>query len=188
MPRKKKSESNTRKNGALVNGEYLYSQKQQKFLEVFAETGDTKQAAQLSGYPNHRAQKNEWMVKEMEHLQKLKRYAARMVAGVASQNHARLMQKFEEDYDKAEDWKERTQYANVLSRMSDSSMRATGEYFQPPEQGAGTNVNVIIDLGGKDNKQIEPETINVEVEHDRRRAETEETIHQGSDTGDSEDS
>ena len=99
--------------------------------------------------------------KEMRAIQEEYQVAIRLNANSSAKKHLELMQKFEQDYDVA-DLKNQNKgsLASTLAKMSDTSLKATGQ-FNKADTGGGTKVEINIDLTS--NKQDEPIEVKAEV-------------------------
>lgn len=92
--------------------------------------------------------------KELAAIQEEYQVAIRMNANSSAKKHMELMAKFERDYDTA-DMKNQNKgsLASTLAKMSDSSLKATGQ-FANEQSGGGTKVHINIDL--TTNREEEP--------------------------------
>lgn len=73
--------------------------------------------------------------------------AIHLNTNAAARKHLELMQRFEDDYEKAEiDNRNKGALAGTLARMSDTSLKATG-HFQSEGVNNGVKVEINIDLG-----------------------------------------
>lgn len=121
-----------------------------KFLKEYALDMDAKRAAAAAGYSNpdygYRLVKKESLQPELARIHQVFIRNLEMTAESASARHLKLMEKFERDYDRIEDYTERAKMASPLARMSDSYLKAAGAY--KGENGdSGTNIVINIDLG-----------------------------------------
>lgn len=100
------------------------------------------------------------ILRELRAIQDTYLKAIKLNAKSAAQKHLELMEKFEGDYDNTDlDHSNKPQFAGTLARMSDASLRATGQFNQQKQSG-GVKVEINIDLGGKE----DPPPVDVEHE------------------------
>jgi hypothetical protein len=126
---------------------YAINAAQHAFLGHYAETLDKHAALKVSGLKWHQVSKNPYMMAELERLQECAMFAHRAKSTVG--NHHRLMDKFERAYDKAGDARIKQGYAGVIARMSDSAMKAAGEFGDDDGGGAFVGVQVVLNFGGR---------------------------------------
>lgn len=145
--------------GATVSKKpYKFSPKHMKFLDVYSETLDFSQAKRESGLRTDVIMKNRHLSREMKYIEEMA--ALRYRNKVAIGTHQRLMKKFEECHDGADDPKIAATYARTLASMSDAAMRAAGEYHDHGTPKVGNAVQVVINVG----KPEEAECIEVSAE------------------------
>lgn len=131
----------------LRGGRRILTPKQKTFLVALAEGGDEQEAAKVAGYKSvHEALESEYVLAEVERIQKAWAYEVRMNAKFASGEHMRLMEKFEDDYNIAKK-DDKPKMASVLAKMSDTTLRASGK-MGGGEGVGGATVNVQINIGG----------------------------------------
>lgn len=130
------------------------SPKQLEYLRVYGETYDMDKAAKSSGCSNAVALSEPRMIAEMEYADKYAMYSTRITS--AAGRHMQLMDKFEVDYEGAEDIKGKSMMAGVLSRMSDSALRAAGEFSKLSTEGtSAATINIQINMHGEAQKKEE---------------------------------
>ena len=128
--------------------------KELEFLKVYAETLDKTKAAKAAGYPDsYEAMQSDKICSEMERINDAWFYENRMNAKFASGEHQRLMEKFEGQYDKT-GGKTKAQFAGVLAKMSESSLKATGKIGGNSEGGEGTRVFVQLNIGNDSSAEV----------------------------------
>lgn len=142
---------------------HIYFKYEKKFLDVYAESFDFKLALRESGMKAHEVRKNKWLMNELKELQQLAQASHRMK--VMSGKHIELMEKFDKHYDKLVTngkHKEAVQMAGNLARMTDSGMRASGE-FRDVERDTGINVNITFNMDHNyDDDNAPPITVKAE--------------------------
>lgn len=128
---------------------YFFKPKQHKFLEVYAETGDVKKACQESGLPLNMVKKNDYICQEMALIEKA--FQVKHRVKMAMPNHQRLMSKFEKDYDNLPNM-QKPSMASVISRMSEATLKASGEFAEERHTPVHNGVQVIINLGPEEDE------------------------------------
>lgn len=136
------------KNKEVVNPEdvHIYFKYEKKFLDVYSETFDFKLACREAQIKPKNVRNNKFLMTEIKKLDELAKLSHRM--NVMSGKHVKLMEKFEDHYDELKDMgkdKEAVQMAGNLSRMTDSGMRASGE-FRDIDRQSGINVSININM------------------------------------------
>jgi len=145
---------------------HIYFKSEVKFLDIYAETLDYKLACREANLKPHEVRRNTYLMKELKKVQRMvqKRHLMKAIKG----KHMQLLEKFDEQYDaltkNPDTQKEAVTMAGNLARMTDSAMRANGE-FRDIEHAIGKQVNVTINLGpdhtvktGEDGNTIDIET------------------------------
>mgnify|MGYP006879613821 CR=1 FL=1 len=96
-------------------------------------------------------------LKEMMEIQKEYQVAIKLNANSSAVKHLELLQKFEADYDTADiNNQNKGSLASTLAKMSDTSLKATGQ-FNNGEMGGGMKVEINIDLGTNAPEQLDIE-------------------------------
>jgi hypothetical protein len=108
--------------------EYRFNAGQHRFLEAYAETLDMDVALKAGGLRLHQINKNPYIQAEMERLQECAMFKHRAKATVG--NHHRLMNRVEKMMDQSGDMRVKQGFAGVLARMSDTALKAAGEYTE----------------------------------------------------------
>lgn len=139
---------------AVSRGNFDFTAKDKMFLELYAQTLDLKQAKKESGITTDRLNSNPFLLTQVDRITQLNMYSiqAKTIIGT----HYRLMEKFEQDYDEAKvegDSKLQQGLASTLSRMTDTAMKASGEFFPEKEQQITTAVQVVINMGTQQEKK-----------------------------------
>lgn len=129
---------------------YAFNIRQLEWLRVYAQSLDPKEACQETGVPKKTL--DNWMMEDkfkMELMEIFEVYKKniKMTAENSAAKLIGLMEKFEKDYDGAENVKEKSMMAKPLASMADSYLRAAG-HFQHGGQKQDSNVVINIDLGG----------------------------------------
>lgn len=127
--------------------EYRFNTAQHTFLSAYAETLDMQAALKASGLRAFQVNKNPYLQAELERLHECAMFAHRAKSTVG--NHQRLMAKFEQAYDRTGDARIKQGYAGVLARMSDSAMKAAGEFSEDDGTGTFVGVQVVLNFGGR---------------------------------------
>lgn len=125
-----------------------FQAKDKLFLETYAETLDLKQALSVSGVTRERLNSKPFLLTQVDKITNLNMYSVQAKTVVGT--HYRLLEKFEKDYDTAKeegDSKLQQGLASTLSRMTDTAMKASGDFAKSKEQGPLTNVQVVINMG-----------------------------------------
>jgi hypothetical protein len=143
---------------------HIYTAKEIKFLDVYCDTLDKATALKEAGLKLEQVKRNKYLMNELEMLQRIaqKKHRLRMAAA----KHLDLMEKFEDEFDKVKgkDNKAAVGYSSTLARMSETTLRASGE-FAEKKTGSGVNLSVNITIGGEQEPlTVEGEVIDVEVE------------------------
>ena len=147
---------------------YPFNQKQLMFLEEYSKDLDTKRAAKAVGYKaryieefrNQHKALGQAMTREMQRIQRDWIKAIRLNAKSSAAKHIEIFEKIEADYDIA-DLETKSKFAGTLAKLSDTSLKATGQFAQE-KVNSGVKVEVNIDLSSNDPKTIEAEVIDVE--------------------------
>lgn len=93
-------------------------------------------------------------LKEVKEIQDQYYKAIRLNASSSAVKHLELMAKIEADYDRADITNQnKGSFASTLAKMSDTSLKATGQFTQE-NKGGGTKVEINIDLSS--NAQQDP--------------------------------
>lgn len=126
--------------------QHFFTPKHMQLLETYAETLDIEQALKKSGMTAAQVRKSVYLMEEIRLINQAAMLKHRSKAALGT--HLRLMEKFEGILDdKNRDVKMRVAAMNNLARMSDSNMKAAGEYGDTPENTGITGVQVVINLG-----------------------------------------
>ncbi len=138
---------------------YRFSLKQLRFLEEYAKHLDVNRAAREVDTAVKTVRGN-WLTQEkfqaeIEAIHKIWKTNIRMTAEHATARHIELMDKVEDEFDKAEGATNKAKLAAPLAKMSDSYLKAAGKFSTDGNQKA-VNVTINIDLGDS-NKPIEVE-------------------------------
>ena len=130
---------------------HIYYKYEKTFLDIYSKTFDFTLACKEAGMRPFEVRRNNWLMQECKKLERMAKKIHRM--NVAKGTHMELLDKFDRHYDELkkdpEKQKEAVTMAGNLARMSDSAMRANGE-FRDNDVSAGMQVNINIDLGGQD--------------------------------------
>ena len=138
---------------------HFYTKKEIEFLDVYAETLDKDAARKASGMTVRQIERNSYLAKEIRIIQKMVQKKHRLKT--MKMNHLRMMEKFEEDYDKLKDEGDNRSavgMAGTLARMSETGMKATGDFHQEKDNTSGMQVSININL---EHNYDEPPTIDV---------------------------
>jgi hypothetical protein len=145
-----------------------FNAKEMKYLDIYSETLDHKQALKDSGLVFRQFRNNLFLQAEVARINELSLYRFR--SRQALMNHHRLLDKFEDHYDKAvekEDGKSAVGYSGTLARMSDSALRAAGHYDKGKDDGVDVlmpTVNIFIGGEAKEVKaEVQGEVIDVDT-------------------------
>lgn len=144
--------------------EYVYKKPELEFLKEYATCLDEDLAIAKVNVPQQRRSEilaNPHVLEEMKKIQRAWRFGSRLTQGVAAGEHMRLMEKFEENYDKLETGN-KPKMAGVLAKMSEANMKATGLIGAERDQamptvivnmnmGAPEEVSVSVNQGGENN-------------------------------------
>lgn len=138
---------------------YRFSLKQLRFLEEYAKHLDINRAAREVETAVKTVRGN-WLVQEkfqaeIEAIHKIWKTNIRMTAEHATARHIELMDKVEDEFDKAIGAANKAKLASPLAKMSDSYLKAAGKFATDGTQ-KGISVTINIDLGDSD-KPIEVE-------------------------------
>jgi len=126
-------------------------------LEEYAKDRDMERACAAAGYRRPRDQADRMLrnpkfrdeIRMVHEIWRRNRLAKNAEAGFAT--HMRLMEKFEKDYDELPGRTEKGettikgQLAGTLGKMSDSYLRASGNYDS--DDGGGSQVVINVDMG-----------------------------------------
>lgn len=105
-------------------------------------------------------------LKECKNIQEQYTKAIELNANSSAVKHIELMRKFEQDYDRTDiKSQNKSGLASTLARMSDTSLKATGQ-FTKEGTGGGTKVEINIDLSSNAKSEEELPPIDVEVTKD----------------------
>lgn len=107
--------------------DYVFKKHELSFLREYSVSLDEKKALTAASVDSRRHSEivsNPHVIEEMLRIQKAWRYRGRVTQEFAGGEHMRLMEKFENDYDKVS-LKERSKMAGVLAKMSETTMKAT---------------------------------------------------------------
>ena len=142
-----------KRNAQIVAGPNKFTIKDKVFLETFSDTLDVQQSLKASGLTKSQLNHSPFLLTQIDDITKLNMYSIRSRTVIGT--HYRLLEKFETDYDEAKsmgDGKLQQGLASTLSRMTDTAMKASGDFATAKDQGAATNVQVVINMGtNKDN-------------------------------------
>ena len=117
-------------------------------LKHYAETLDIDASAKAAGYRDKTVfLDSEIVLAEIEKINTAWLYENRMTARFTAGEHMRMMQKFEDHYDKVAG-KNKGQMAGVLAKMSDTALKASGKIGSGNGDGTSTNVMVQLNIGG----------------------------------------
>jgi hypothetical protein len=124
---------------------HLFSPNHLRFLEVYTETLDINQALKETGMTRYQVEKSEYLKREIQFINQAAMLKHRAKSAVG--RHERLMEKFEGTFDKSGDSKVKSSMASTLARMSEASLRASGEFSEKPDASGVTGVQVVINIG-----------------------------------------
>lgn len=137
---------------------HFFTAKQRIFLDTLSRTLDYKQALKDSGLKPHQVQKSPYLMDEAKIILEASGFIHRKNAAMG--NHLRLMDKFEKDYDTGPK-ADKPKYAGVLAKMSESCLKAAGEFGEDVEGSGASGVKVVINIGQP--SQPAPRAVDVEV-------------------------
>jgi hypothetical protein len=143
---------------------HLLTGRERKFLEIYAETLDEQLAAKESGLKLDVVRQRHWLLKEIDLCNAMASLSHRNK--LATGNHWRLMDKFEKLHDEMDssdkhEGRLKGQYASSLSRMSETAMRAAGEFSTVKHPLGHNAVQVVINLGASEEDKVETKTIDI---------------------------
>lgn len=147
---------------------YRFSLKQLQFLEEYARDLDINRAAKEVGAAVKTVRGN-WLTQEkfqaeIEAIHRIWQTNIRMTAEHATARHIELMDKVEDEFDKADGASDKAKLAAPLAKMSDSYLKAAGKFATGGDQ-KGIHVTINIDLGEDRTIAVEgEEVIDVESE------------------------
>ena len=147
------------KNGSLMKP-HLFSPKHLQFLEIYTDTLDVEMAMKETGMTRYQVQKSEYLMRELRLINEaaMLKHRAKSALG----RHERLMDKFENLFDRSGDAKVKGSAMSTLARMSEASLRASGEFSEKQEAGGITGVQVVINIGeSKTVESVEGSVIDV---------------------------
>lgn len=143
-----------------LNPVFKFNPKHLKFLDVYSETLDFSYACKESGLRRENILKNRHLAKEVEFINNMAALKYRNKVALAT--HQRLMEKFEDCHDSADDPKVAANYASTVARMSDANLRAAGEFHDHGTPKVGNAVQVVINIG--EEKSDKPDCVEVKAE------------------------
>jgi hypothetical protein len=141
------------KNAAI----HKFSPRHLKFLEVYAETLDYKKALRTAEMRAKDVTNSAYLLNEIKLINQAASLKHRNKSALGT--HHRLMQKFEKQFD-AEYGKNKTPYASVLAKMSDTALKAAGEFTDHQENTGFAGIQVTINIG---DPSPQPRTIDAQV-------------------------
>lgn len=136
----------------------VFTKPQLDFLRAYSQTCDEEVAfveARIDRRYRNDMLEEPHVQKEMQKIQQVWRFQARLTAGFSAGNHMRLMEKFEDEYDSSDKKEEKARFAGTLAKMSEGTMKATGLIGTTQTNELPT---VIINMNGSGDK-----TANVQV-------------------------
>jgi hypothetical protein len=133
-------------------GAYAFNAAQFKYLEVYSNTLDEKKASEASGLTRASVDKNPYMGREIEHIQKAAIFKHR--AKATEGNHHRLLDKAERLLDEAGDMRVKASLMGTVARMSDGAMKAAGLFKDTDDTSNVTAVQVVINIGGQQDNPV----------------------------------
>lgn len=139
---------------------YEFGPRQVKWLEVFTKTLDYKLASKESELPYPQVEKSQYMVNEIQLIMESVSYKHRSSAALP--NHHRLMAKIEKDYDAAIVAR-KPAFASVLAKMSDTSLKAEGEFNDDSNNSGDNNLTIRFNFGGRESLKLD-DTVNIVVD------------------------
>lgn len=139
---------------------YEFGPKHLKFMEVFTETLDHKEACKQSGLTYAQIQKNEYMMNEINLTLEAASFKHRVKAAMGT--HQRLMSKFEKDYDDTGNPKMKAGLAATLAKMSEASLRSQGEFNDDKSSDNLSGLKLVFNFGGNPERGERPVDVTVE--------------------------
>lgn len=135
---------------------YVFKAPEIQFLREYSSSLDEDLA--LAQLPIDQRRKSEILQnphvrEEMAKIQQAWRYRGRLTQEFAGGNHARLMQKFEQNYDQLETGN-KPKMAGVLAKMSEATMKATGLIGSERDQALPT-VIINMNMGEAENVAVQ---------------------------------
>lgn len=143
---------------------YVFKKHELDFLREYSVCLDEKLALSKVNVAHQRHSEileNPYVQEEMARTQRAWRYRSRMTQEQAAGEHMRLMEKFEENYDKLETGN-KPKMAGVLAKMSEATMKATGLIGSERDQAMPT---VIVNMNMGDPQAVAV-TVNQEGQGD----------------------
>jgi hypothetical protein len=122
---------------------YFFNQPQQVFLDAYSETLDFKESCKKAGLKPAAVKKNAYLIQEINYINQAAMAKHRSKAALG--NHHRLMEKFENAFDKG-DSKVKSAAMGTLAKMSEASMKAAGEFVETVQNSAVSGVQVFINI------------------------------------------
>lgn len=116
-----------------------------KFLELYTETLDFAESCKQAGVRPASVRKSEYLMREIDLINEAAMYRHRTKSAMGT--HQRLMQKFEDTFDRG-DGKLKGAMASTLARMSEANLRMAGEFSETRDSGGISGVQVVINIGG----------------------------------------
>lgn len=130
--------------GKAVKPHY-FTEKQKKFMEVYAESLDFQKALKESGLTKNMVDKNDYLQQEIKLIEEA--YLIQHRTNLAIGHHQRLFKKFERDYDRSENAKFKASMAGVLAKMSEAAMKANGDFADKEQVDTTNGIKVIMNFG-----------------------------------------
>lgn len=124
---------------------HLFTPRHLSFLQSYSQTLDVDEALKISGVRRSEIEKSSYLAAEVQLINECAMYKHR--AASAMGRHERLMDKIEQNFDKTHDDKTRASFGSILAKMSETSLKAAGEFGEKRENNGLTGVQVIINLG-----------------------------------------
>lgn len=144
---------------------YVFRADEIGFLREYAQSLDEDLAmAQLAVTSDRKRAilANPHVLAEMAQIQQAWRFRGRLTQEFAGGNHARLMQKFEQNYDQLETGN-KPKMADVLAKMSEATMKATGLIGSERDQALPT-VIINMNMGEAENVAVQVNQVQVQQE------------------------
>lgn len=138
---------------------YVFNRQAIMFFEHYTQTMDVEKSLEAAGVEGRRRSEfldNPYIVGELDRIQQAWSLQHRMTVGFASGEHLRLMQKFENEFDR-ESGKVKSSYAGHLAKMSEAAMKAVG-LIGSDNSPTVPNVSIHLSLGGEQPMIIEGKT------------------------------
>lgn len=124
---------------------HLFTPRHLSFLQSYTQTLDVDEALKQSGMTRWEVEKSDYLTAEVQLINECAMYKHR--AATALGRHERLMDKMEQRFDTTHDDKTRASYGSILAKMSETSLKAAGEFGEKRENNGLTGVQVIINIG-----------------------------------------